>query len=397
MDRAGGRAPNTSADEKKKMDVDQPTAPPEKRLATRGEIVAKLNLVPVFSVSDLDTQSICATLVGNQPCGTWFADVRDAEALLAKLRQHNPAMNLGIEATPLGHALALSEKWVPAAAKLTTRIQASTRELASLPGFPELPDELKKAFNPLTSRFPVWVCEDLHTAMDMPFFLHADDLKDAWFKATGKSLDDAKELDVTDLRVLVAKMCCQVGNWGVMNLLPPQRTVEYMQARKAKMVEDGELPPPLADDQDADEADAGTAAGAEMPVGASSAPAAAPVAPDASGAAARNQTRLTATASAKASSAQAAPPSPAHTSGGGLGRMTLAAVLVALLAFAVTMVVGGGSLGDGLYRTTHWNQKAGMENGAPLADDAAVQGVGEPQADAPLDEELQAVAEEETS
>ena len=81
MDRA---APNTSADEKKKMDVDQPTAPPEKRLATRGEIVAKLNLVPVFSVSDLDTQSICATLVGNQPCGTWFADVRDAEALLAK-------------------------------------------------------------------------------------------------------------------------------------------------------------------------------------------------------------------------------------------------------------------------------------------------------------------------
>ena len=77
--------------------------------------------------------------------------------------------------------------------------------------------------------------------------------------------------------------------------------------------------------------------------------------------------------------------------------MTLAAVLVALLAFAVTMVVGGGSLGDGLYRTTHWNQKAGTENGAPLADDAAVQGVGEPQADAPLDEELQAVAEEETS
>lgn len=226
----------------------------EPRPATRGEIIAKLNLVPVFSVSDNDTQSICATKVGNVPCGTWFADIRDAEKLLVTLRKHNPSMNLGIEATPLGHALALSERWVPAAAKLTTRIQASTYELESLPGFPQLPDELKKAFSPLTSRFPVWVCEDLHTATDMPFFLHGDDLKDAWFAKTGKSLDEAKELDVTDLRVLVAKMCCQPGTWGNMHLLPPKRTVEYMQRRKKQMEEDGDLPPPLAETSEAEEA-----------------------------------------------------------------------------------------------------------------------------------------------
>lgn len=230
-------------------------APSGPRPATRGEVIEKLNLVPVFSVSDLDNKSICATMVGNQPCGTWFADVRDAETLLATLRKHNPTMNLGIEATPLGHALALSERWVPAAAKLVTRIQASTRELESLPGFPQLPDELKKAFSPLTSRFPVWVCEDLQTPTSMPYFLHADDLKDAWFEATGKSLDEAKELDVTDLRVLVADMCCRPRNWGGMCLHPPKRTVEYMKMLKEKMIEDGDLPPPLAERPTAEEAE----------------------------------------------------------------------------------------------------------------------------------------------
>ena len=242
----------------------------EKRVLTRGEVIKILNSVPVFSIQNADDKSMCATMVKGNPTATYFADVRDAEKFMSVVKEHNPSMNLAMQMMPLGSALAHSEKWTKESQNVSMRIQASTAELNSLPGFPELPDELKGAFNPLTSRFPIWVCQDMYTATEMPLFLHQDDLKEAWRKKTGTELDEAKELDVTDLRVLVAKMCSQANeSWECVKLVIPKRTVEHANALKQAMLDNGDLPPPLAqgEDQGEDGEQATSAAGASQSAG----------------------------------------------------------------------------------------------------------------------------------
>ena len=150
-----------------------------KRVATRNEIIKKLNKVPAFQIVD-GNKNMCATMTSNGPCGTYFLDHRDAQALRAQIQQHNPGMTIDIDVIPLGNAFALTEKWVKMAQQVPLRLQGSKAVLASMPGFPGLPHELKGAFSPLSSNMPIWVLEELHTESAMPYFLHLEDARHAW-------------------------------------------------------------------------------------------------------------------------------------------------------------------------------------------------------------------------
>ena len=184
------------------------------RPATRPEVVAKLKDVPVFSVIDLSIRSMCATMikVNNKPVavGTYFCDERDAKEHMGMIMEHNPGLSLAVDGSQnLGNAFALSERWAKNGPNVPLRIQASKATLQAVSGFPQLPEELRNAFNPLSSRFPLWLSSQMHATGDMAFFLHLDDLVQAWCDVKSCTKEEAHaalkdKLEAVDLRVLCA-------------------------------------------------------------------------------------------------------------------------------------------------------------------------------------------------
>jgi hypothetical protein len=228
-----------------------------RRPATRGEIVTKMTTVPVFNLVRTDNQQAFPTVdnPAQKPMGTFYFDFLDAETQLRSVQALNPHVGLAIEVAPLSHAWALSERWVDQAPPPgVLRLQASKAVLASLPGFPELPEELRAAFNPLTSRCPLWQLDALHTVEEMPYFFHYEDLVAYWAARTGQPADALPDdgLDVTDLRVLVARMSTQPEVWERLRLIPPRRSMELTSQPMpglAEAVDAGSEPPPLEGDE----------------------------------------------------------------------------------------------------------------------------------------------------
>ena len=76
----------------------------------RGEITAKLDAVPVFSVVQRETQEVVPTAMEQGTlCCTFHLDVAEAQQALEAAQQANPALQLELSATPLGTAFALCE------------------------------------------------------------------------------------------------------------------------------------------------------------------------------------------------------------------------------------------------------------------------------------------------
>lgn len=177
--------------------------------------------------------------------GCWYTDLADAEEQVATLQakfkaEDREPQSLSIEATPLSHAFALSERWVNEGANVPLRMQASKTVIASLPGFPELPEELRGGFNPKTSVFPLWQLDELNTDEVTPFFFHAEDLAQYWAAETGRPPSELPRegLDVTDLRVLIARMATLDDHWDRVLLVPPRRSMEVT----TQAIEDGAEP-----------------------------------------------------------------------------------------------------------------------------------------------------------
>ena len=210
---------------------DDASSSSELRPATRAEIITKFTTVPVFNLVNNETQQCFPTVdnAAGRPMGTFYLDLADAEEQLGKITSLNPQLSLAIEAAPLSHAWALSEAWIDEAPPPgVLRLQASKAVLASLPGFPELPEELRGAFNPLTSQCPIWQMDELHANGEMPFFFHFEDMAAYWMAKTGQPRESLPMdgLDVTDLRVLVARMVSQADAWGRAMLVPPMRSMQ---------------------------------------------------------------------------------------------------------------------------------------------------------------------------
>eukprot|EP00326_Haptolina_ericina_P010833 CAMPEP_0181215380 /NCGR_PEP_ID=MMETSP1096-20121128/25980_1 /TAXON_ID=156174 ORGANISM="Chrysochromulina ericina, Strain CCMP281" /NCGR_SAMPLE_ID=MMETSP1096 /ASSEMBLY_ACC=CAM_ASM_000453 /LENGTH=212 /DNA_ID=CAMNT_0023307227 /DNA_START=98 /DNA_END=736 /DNA_ORIENTATION=- len=186
-------------------------------------------------------------------CGIWYIDIADAEEQLMKLRAGHPDIEYTIEVTPLSKAFALSERWVgdaaPGGFSVPLKLQASTAELARLPGFPPLPEELRGAFNPRTDRLPVWQMDELK---GMPFFFHYEDLVIYWMTESGQCREEMPQdgLDVRDLREVVARMTFQPLDWmGQLKLIAPRRSVEMStQVMPPKPADPLDEPPPLEGD-----------------------------------------------------------------------------------------------------------------------------------------------------
>ena len=79
------------------------------RPMTRQEIVDKLNSVPTFSVVNDDDTILATPDAEGDLSACFYLELADAQAALADLRAANPRVALGLSATPLGTAYALSE------------------------------------------------------------------------------------------------------------------------------------------------------------------------------------------------------------------------------------------------------------------------------------------------
>ena len=223
------------------------------RPLTRAEIIDKMHIVPVFSVINAETKQMCPVAQEDGSfCGCWFVDLADAEEHLAKLKAGHAEMQCTIEVTPLSKAFALSEQWVGTAALSGTggvplKLQASKAELARLPGFPPLPESLRRAFNPRTSRMPVWQMDELK---GMPLFFHFDDLEAYWMAESGKPKEEMPQdgLDVRALREVIARATFEPFDWmGKLCLVAPRRSVQISTERMATegAASEHDEPPPL--------------------------------------------------------------------------------------------------------------------------------------------------------
>lgn len=191
---------------------------------------------------------------GQSFCGCWYVDADDAAEQLEALREANPGAGFGIAAASLAHAWALTEQWVDEGAAghghgAFLRLQASKAELGRLPGFPELPAELRGGFNPRTSRFPLWQMDELS---GMPLFFHHADLVQRWLRENpGKEEADMPQdgLDVTDLRVLVARMATEpLASWPSCELVPPSSSLKITAPVEPEPADPLDEPPPLEGD-----------------------------------------------------------------------------------------------------------------------------------------------------
>ena len=78
------------------------------------EVVAKLNTVPVFKVTNTETGDIVPTPEKNgAACVCWYLDKQDAQVALAIVEAKEPALagRVALGMAPLGIALAMSEEW----------------------------------------------------------------------------------------------------------------------------------------------------------------------------------------------------------------------------------------------------------------------------------------------
>jgi hypothetical protein len=225
-------------------------APAGKKL-TRYDVVQKLNAVPTFRIADAASKGMCATVIPFNgkaiKCGTYFADIEDARELLGKIKEHNAGMDVVIDIIPMGDAFAHCEQWIRTQPMVPLRMLASAALLKQVEGFPDLPEEVRGVFNPLSSKFPLWTIPELHTDTDMPFFMRLADLREAWSKASGRPPEELSTLEAIDMRMLVGNMCSQQKRWDLARIVAPSESLEFWEQHKREAVENGDEPPPLDD------------------------------------------------------------------------------------------------------------------------------------------------------
>ena len=237
------------------------------------EVVAKLNTVPVFKVTNNETGDIVPTPEKNgAACVCWYLDKQDAQVALAIVEAKEPALagRVALGMAPLGIALAMSEEWGTMASghEMTQpmRLQASNAVLRGAKGEVEpLPERLRTTLNARTSSIPVFIMEALQSPSCSPVFFRRSDLVACW-EATGRpAAAMPNTMTMFDLRVLVVRMLSQKADWRSLTFVGAEGSIAAAEeenqdprlqaaaagaaaAQKKRAVDAGDEPPPLEAD-----------------------------------------------------------------------------------------------------------------------------------------------------
>lgn len=258
----------------------------DKRPLTRMEVLSKLDqvyLLNLVATTEDGQKQIIPDADGRL---RWFSSVLDAKAALQAMQAKMPPVpgfSIRLDFTPLGRAYSLSDKWVdskklqgespPMAIEASSRVLAACGQAAVDSLERSVPGVLRKR-NPLQRPIPLFFLDELQSDRILPFFFSREDLASCW-AASGKRVEDLpSQLNVTDLRALVARTLSEENDWLVrLRLVPSREMCELLQmvdamvdqledvskvaaqatgealkeaaAAKATAVAAGDLPPPL--------------------------------------------------------------------------------------------------------------------------------------------------------
>jgi len=199
------------------------------------ELVSRLNTVPCFKVFDLTTGDILPTPdKGGGACLCWYLDETDAQVARAILCAKDPTLEgrAAIGTTPLGTALAMSERWGEGLPDQPMRLQASNAVLRSCKGdLDPLPEALARALNSRTSALPVFVLEELQSAAISPIFFRRGDVLACW-EASGRAPSAMPQtMTMVDLRVLAFRVLGSAADWRSLTFVAPQSSVAACNAQ----------------------------------------------------------------------------------------------------------------------------------------------------------------------
>lgn len=217
-----------------------PTAE-KKRVLTRAEVVVKLDQVMMLNIVASGEGREAQIVPGHDGSICWYSSVGDAREALGRAQAAMPqcdGFSLGLNFTPLGRALGLSEGWAGpklGSAPPPMRLQASQEVKKAVEGAlaRSLPSDHKLLItkhNKRTGWFPLFFLEELQSKRVLPYFFSRDDLVRCWV-ASGRPLEAIPEqLEVTDLRLLVMRLLTEPGDWaGRLLFVPPQETIDLLQ------------------------------------------------------------------------------------------------------------------------------------------------------------------------
>lgn len=207
----------------------------EPRVLTREEITQKLNAIPTFCVTNEQGQVAMMRMMGkglsSKQTVCFFVDPEEAKMLLQAMQTAKPETKLKLSCHGLGTAFEHCRGWQTATKEAMSDAAANDddspemRLMGSAPVVnhtaPALQEGLREAgMDPGCWTLPVFICQELQAKTIMPVFLSTTDIKDTWIKSGRAEADIPDNIQVIDLRMLVANMLTDDSNeWTRMHFI----------------------------------------------------------------------------------------------------------------------------------------------------------------------------------
>ena len=229
-------------------DDDEQTGP---RGLSKAEIVAKLNEVPTFCVTNEDGGVAMFRLKdpslgpGFRASVLFFLEPDEAKAAMANMQEAMPNTTLKLTMHTLAAAFEHCRGWQSLKNSKFVQngidIDAPDDEPPTTPqGHPidlrimgnhalvnSTADAMKQTLgehdiDPGCWTLPIFICNQLQSKSIVPAFVRPSDLKKTWIAAGRKEEDIPEDIMVVDLKLLVAQMMTDANDWTRLHIVPSE-------------------------------------------------------------------------------------------------------------------------------------------------------------------------------
>lgn len=153
----------------------------------------------------------------------FFTDATEATTKLSLASTLDPTARLRLELVGLGRVFALMQGLMGLKPPAPVVLQFA-RQVVEAEGERGVPPPLRERMRG-QGPFPLFYSEAIGSPLVTPVFFSRDDLLQHWTKNGGESLP---EVTVTDLRVVVARMLQEPGEWKPLVFIPPRASAELV-------------------------------------------------------------------------------------------------------------------------------------------------------------------------
>lgn len=191
----------------------------------KDEVIARLNAVPVFGVSNGASQLMSTEdAETGVPVITFYLDVDEARTSLAAASAANPGVDVQLMVAPLGRAFAMRQEGV------SVRLQPSQAEYNGVRQNLGFSDEDASS----AQLVPLFYSDELKfegppdsgsSGSMTPFFFTVDDFRAAYVES-GQDVNELPGFQLTDLRTLAYNMEHDV-DWRSAVLIPPEAGLAF--------------------------------------------------------------------------------------------------------------------------------------------------------------------------